>query len=161
MALEKFKSINWTSSNENTGMDRVLYVEDEDSNWNVTELHLRGKYILKRARDAREAFKILKEERFDLILLDIQLAGSDYDGIEICKILRQLPGQLIPNEARGLDYRDVPVVFVTAYAEQHTRAMLKKAGGDDVITKPVDFVRLKLVSSRLLIRNYTEAPKYP
>ena len=155
MTLKKFRGIDSIDFSNGARFGRVLYVEDEDSNWNVTELHLRGKYILKRARDAKETFRILREEKFDLILLDIQLAGSDYDGIEICKILRKLPGQLIPEEARDLDYRKVPVVFVTAYTEHYTKSLLTMAGGNDVINKPVDFARLNMVSSRLLGRNIT------
>ena len=153
MVLRKFQGFSQTNATDTGLTDRILYVEDEDSNWNVTELHLRGKYMLDRARDSRETFDRLNANKYDLILLDIQLAGSEYDGIQICKILKRLPGVAIPPEAKDLDYEKTPMVFVTAYAERYSKEMLLKAGGDDVITKPVDFTRLRLVSSRLLVRS--------
>ena len=133
-------------------MDRILYVEDEDANWDVTELNLKGRYILERARNAEETFNFLRREVFDLILMDVQLTDSEYDGIEICRILKQLPGQIIPDNAKTIDCRRIPIVFVTAFAERFPTEELKKAGGDDVITKPVDFTRLKLVTAKLLIQ---------
>ncbi len=132
---------------------KILYVEDEDSNWNVTELHLRYKYELFRAKNSKETFEILSKQKIELILLDIQLAGSEFDGIEICKILKRYPFQEIPPAAKDLDYRKTPIVFVTAYAERHTKEALLKAGAEDVITKPVDFTRMKLVSARLIVRD--------
>ena len=139
----------------NGAISNILYVEDEDMNWNVTELHLRGKYKLKRARTSTETFDILAKEKFDLILLDIQLAGSEYDGIEICKMLKKRPGQYLPSAAHRLKCQDVPVVFVTAYAARYTKdELIKKAGADDVVTKPVDFNRLRLVTSRLIVGKF-------
>ena len=153
MVLRKFESYQRIRPLQDDTLDRILYVEDEDANWNVTELHLRGKYAIKRARNSRETFDLLRKENFDIILLDIQLADSEFDGIEICKIIKHRPGQLIPLSAKDIDCTAVPVVFVTAYAERYTKEMLLKAGGDDVITKPVDFTRLRLVSSRLLVKS--------
>ena len=46
-----------------------------------------------------------------------------------------------------------PVVFVTAYSARYDKPSLIEAGADDVITKPVDYTRLLLVSSRLLVRD--------
>ena len=85
MVLKKIETLRSQKFGANDTVSKVLYVEDEDTNWNVTELHLRGKYNLSRARDSQETFEILSKERFDLILLDIQLSGSEYDGIETCK----------------------------------------------------------------------------
>ena len=152
MVLKKIERISNSSRHPADEMAKILYVEDEDANWNVTELHLRNKYQLFRTKTAEETFTFLRERSVDLILLDIQLAGSAYDGIEICKILKQSPFQEIPPMARNLDCEGTPIVFVTAYAERHTKEALLKAGADDVITKPVDFTRMRLVSSRLIVR---------
>jgi DNA-binding response OmpR family regulator len=46
-----------------------------------------------------------------------------------------------------------PVVFVTAYSARYDKPSLIDAGGDDVVTKPVDYTRRLLVSSRLLVRS--------
>jgi CheY-like chemotaxis protein len=42
-------------------------------------------------------------------------------------------------------------VFVTAHAAQYSKDTLRAVGGDEVVTKPVDYTRLLLVSSRLLL----------
>ena len=151
--LKKFDRSTKRFSTDKMDFERILYVEDEDANWNVAELHLRDKYKIKRARSATEAFALLANETFNLILLDIQLAGSTHDGIEICRILKRHPEQIIPSAARNLNCEDIPVVFVTAFSERYSKEHLLQVGGDDVVTKPVDFTRLTLVSSRLIIRN--------
>lgn len=153
MVLKKIERISQSGNHPFADMAKILYVEDEDSNWNVTELHLRNKYHMLRAKNAAETFDFLNRESADLILLDIQLAGSEFDGIEICKILKRHPFQEIPPVAKAIDCRNTPIVFVTAYAERHTKEALLKVGADDVITKPVDFTRMRLVSSRLIVRD--------
>lgn len=127
----------------------ILYVEDEDANWQVTELHLRGKYHLKRATNSAEALAAVEHEHFDLILLDIQLKGSELDGIQICRAIRAGVRAGIPRREAIMK---TPVVFVTAYSARYDKPALLEAGGDDVVTKPVDYTRLLLVSSRLLVR---------
>lgn len=157
--LRKFDRSTRRFSKDKVGFKKILYVEDEDANWNVAELHLREKYDIKRAKNASEAFALLNKEEFNLILLDIQLAGSTYDGIEICRILKQKPGQKIPQEANKLQCEEVPIVFVTAFSERYSKEHLMKMGGDDMVTKPVDFTRLTLVSSRLIIKQIQRASK--
>ncbi|MBN2716155.1 MAG: response regulator [Deltaproteobacteria bacterium] len=157
--LRKFDRSTSRATKAETEFKKILYVEDEDANWNVAELHLRDKYEIKRAKNATEAFALLGEERFNLILLDIQLAGSTHDGIEICRILKQHPLQKIPAAARSLQCQSVPIVFVTAFSERYSKEYLLEIGGDDMITKPVDFTRLTLVSSRLIIRSIQRASR--
>ena len=84
MALSRF---NPTTSRTTAGTARsILYVEDEDTNWEVTEFALRDRYKLTRAQNSRDAFKLLSSNRYDLILMDIQLSGSELNGIEITRI---------------------------------------------------------------------------
>lgn len=131
-------------------LGKILYVEDEDANWQVTQLHLRGKYDIKRARNSTEALAMIEREAFDLILLDIQLSGSPLDGIQICRAIRAGVRPDIPHREAIMK---TPIVFVTAYSARYDKPALLEAGGDDVVTKPVDYTRLLLVSSRLLVRS--------
>lgn len=140
-----------TSRDTSSGvLSKILYVEDEDANWQVTELHLRGKYHLKRAHNSTEALAMIEREPFDLVLLDIQLSGSPLDGIQICRAIRD---GLRPGVPRREAIMATPIVFVTAYSSRYDKPALIEAGGDDVVTKPVDYTRLLLVSSRLLVRS--------
>lgn len=132
-------------------VSRILYVEDEDANYEVTALSLRGKYQLDRARDSKEALKRLSENSYDLILMDIQLAGSDFNGIEMCEILTGKRTENLPAYAQGIRVQ-CPIVVVTAYAALYTKENMTAAGAADFITKPVDFTHLLIVLSRLMIR---------
>ena len=131
---------------------KILYVEDEDTNWDVTQLSLRERYSLTRAATSEEAFELLSHKKFDLILMDIQLSGSELNGIEITRILRGLNRSNVPTFAQNADCQGARIIFVTAYSARYSKTELMEAGGDDLITKPVDFTRLSLAISRLLVR---------
>ena len=140
------------SGQENEASQRVLYVEDEDVNWEVAELALRSKFTLTRARTAEEAFRHLSTTSFDLILMDIQLMGSELNGIEITQVLRGNYKKEVPEYAQGVDADGTKIIFVTAYSARYGKKELLDAGGDDLMTKPVDFTRLSLVMSRMVAR---------
>jgi CheY-like chemotaxis protein len=75
----------------------VLYVEDEDINWEIAQHELEEEFALSRAIDAREAFRMLSQRSYDVILLDIQLCGSDIDGIQIARLLKGLSQDAPPD----------------------------------------------------------------
>lgn len=155
MALRKVGS--QTGENKRAARKpRVLYVEDEDTNWEVAEHALHGSYDLVRARNAKETFELLEPGRFDLILMDIQLAGSELSGIDITKLLR---GQPVARAATydGLRLPSIPIVFVTAYGSLYTREHLIAAGGSDLVHKPVSFPAMSLLMSRLIARQVQAA----
>ncbi len=132
-------------------VSRVLYVEDEDANWDVTALSLRGKYQLTRARDSRETYELLSKNTYDLILMDVQLAGSDLNGIEMCEALTGKRVNNVPEYAKGVRC-DTPIVIVTAYASLYSKEELLQSGARDFVTKPVDFTHLLIVLSRLMVK---------
>ena len=116
---------------------RLLYVEDNDANWEVAQLLLKSSYRLTRARDAKEAVTHLESAGFDLILMDIELGGSDLDGIQLTQLFRgTLPNP--PTFASTLKPVDTPIVFVTAYTARYGDNELQAKGGDGVVHKPVD-----------------------
>ncbi|MCC6808523.1 MAG: response regulator [Deltaproteobacteria bacterium] len=133
----------------------LLYVEDEDPNWEVAELGLRDRYEMLRARNAREAFALMEKNEFALVLMDIQLSGSDLNGIEITQILKSLFAGEKPTYARDVSRPELPIIFVTAYTARYNKDMLMKMGGADLISKPVNFTNLSLAISRLLMRQTT------
>ena len=151
MALTRFSPPARARKLDSPVQGRILYVEDDDANWRITERYLRGKFEIERAATSREAFGYLTRNHYDLLLLDIELAGSDHDGLAICRIIRgqdpMPPGYVRPAWLK----EDVPVVFVTAYTARYPREELLRLGGNEVVTKPVDYTRLLLVSSRLIV----------
>jgi CheY-like chemotaxis protein len=82
--------------------------------------------------------------------MDIQLKGSQLDGIQLTKLCRgTLPAELMPAYARGVPVIKTPILFVTAFAELYSEAELLAAGGDRVITKPVEFGQITIALTQL------------
>lgn len=127
-------------------LQKVLYVEDEEENRQVASLRLQGKYELIFAADDREACRLLALHGGELtaVLMDIQLKGSQLDGTHLTRLIRgTLPVEDRPLYARDVKARpELPVIFVTAYGARYSAQDLEAAGGNEVVAKPVDFVRL-------------------
>ena len=130
----------------------LLYVEDNDDNWRVADLRLSDSYEILRASDAREACKILATRGNDLaaILMDIELRGSDMNGVELTEMVRgKRPKTSLPEYARAVPTLSTPIIFVTAHGAKYSDSYLMLAGGDKVISKPVDFGALSLALTQL------------
>lgn len=142
------------------GIQPVLYVEDEDVNWQVAERNLRKRFRLTRAVNAKEAFEALRKSAFAAVLMDIQLSGSELDGIEIVKILRGRFVGSIPAYAQGVVLPEkTPIIFVTAYSARYGEKELVAAGGTKLLTKPVDFVKLSVVLTDISLSDSLERLK--
>jgi two-component system NtrC family sensor kinase len=129
---------------------RILYVEDNSMNWETTSLELRREYTLDWARDSRSVYQKLKQESYDLILMDIELAGSELNGIQITRCLR---GQVVdnpPDYMKDLKSVDTPILFLTAYTAKYDSESLAYTGADGVLTKPVDFQQLQKSMMQLI-----------
>ena len=106
--------------------ETILVVEDNPVNRRLVEFLLRSNgYQVREASTAQEAFEILKTERPDLILMDVQLPGMD--GLEATRKLKA-----------NAETRDIPVVAVTSYAMTGDREKALAAGCAGYITKPID-----------------------
>ncbi|MEO0812857.1 MAG: response regulator, partial [Myxococcota bacterium] len=131
---------------------QVLYVEDDLSVWDVTSHALGERYALTRATNAREAFHLLSKTNFDIILMDIELQGSELNGIEICQVIRGRYEGRARVPSQEWEHITAPIIFVTAYAARYSRQELLDAGGDERILKPVNFTTMSLAMSRLLVQ---------
>jgi CheY-like chemotaxis protein len=132
--------------------DLVLYVEDNDDNWHIAQLRLGDGYELVRAATAREACALLiaRGPEFAAVLMDIELRGSELNGVEIVELLRgKRPRASAPDFARQLPAIAAPIIFVTAHGAKYGDDLLLAAGGDKVIAKPVDFGALSLALTHL------------
>jgi CheY-like chemotaxis protein len=131
----------------------LLYVEDNEENWEVLKLRLGRSYALVRADSDRTACEALADpDAFYAVLMDIELAGSRLNGIQLTRLLR---GTLLesdrPEYARGISTSNVPVIFVTAYGNAYKEEELLHAGADSVLFKPVDFTKLSLALANLYL----------
>jgi CheY-like chemotaxis protein len=106
--------------------EKILLVEDNPVNRRLAEFLLRSQgYRVREALTAEEAFEILKTDRPDLILMDLQLPGMD--GLQAVRQLKQDPAM-----------QDIPVVAVTSYAMKGDREKAREAGCAGYVTKPID-----------------------
>ncbi|MFH0775194.1 MAG: response regulator [bacterium] len=105
---------------------KILVVEDTPLNMELCRdlLEVAG-YIVYEATDARQAIEQAKQERFDLILMDIQLPGMD--GLSATMIIK---GESIN--------KDTPIVALTAYAMAGDKEKIEAAGCNGYLTKPIN-----------------------
>jgi CheY-like chemotaxis protein len=129
----------------------VLYVEDNADNREVASARLKSTYEVLLAADDKEACEVLVRygAKLSLILMDIELKGSQLSGIDLARLVR---GKLEPHRRQpytaAVPVLDVPVIFVTAYGKTYPRADLLLAGGGEVIDKPINFVQLHTAMTR-------------
>lgn len=104
----------------------ILLVEDNEVNRRLVNVLLRSRnYRVVEAASAAEALHILRTERPDLILMDIQL--PDDDGLDVTRMIKADPAT-----------HDIPVVAVTSYAMKGDREKALAVGCVGYITKPID-----------------------
>jgi len=111
----------------NTAKIRILVAEDEPRYiWAIqTNLEARG-YAVLTASDGLRAVELAATEHPDLVLLDIKMPGID--GYEACRRIRE--------------FSSVPVIMLTAMAEEHDKVHGLDMGADDYVTKPFSVAEL-------------------
>ena len=105
-------------------MSRLLVVEDDPDIAELLRHYLeRAGHEVRVLTQGTDATTRVREEQPDLVILDRMLPGLD--GLEICRLLRAQPATA-----------DVPVMMLTARAEESDRIVGLELGADDYITKP-------------------------
>lgn len=115
---------------------KVLVVEDEPILLETLEYNLaRQGYDVCTAADGLVALEVARRERPDVIVLDIMLPSLD--GLEVCRILRR--------------EMSVPILMLTARADEVDRVVGLEVGADDYLTKPFSMREL-LARVKALLR---------
>src|SRR5690554_493049 len=108
----------------NMSKERILIVEDESNILELVSYNLEKEgWLVSKAKTGEEGWEKIQEEHPDLILLDLMLPGID--GLEICRRTRQ-----------DKTTRDIPIIMLTAKAEEADRVLGLESGADDYVTKP-------------------------
>jgi two-component system cell cycle response regulator DivK len=104
----------------------ILIAEDERKNLKLIRdlLKVTG-YMTLEATDGKQAIELVKEQRPDLVLMDILMPVMD--GLEATKLLKSNP------ETKG-----IPVIALTSYAMKGDEEKIRAAGCDGYIIKPID-----------------------
>jgi two-component system, OmpR family, response regulator ResD len=101
----------------------VLVVDDEPTIVEVVARYMaRAGYATREAFDGPGALAAVREQRPDLVVLDVMLPG--FDGIEVMRQLHELPGD------------PIAVILLTARAEESDRLIGLRRGADDYVVKP-------------------------
>lgn len=104
----------------------ILIVDDSETNLVLLEAILVDDgYNVQKAYSAREAVELLTKSVPHLILLDLLMPNEN--GFDLLKKLKS-----------GENYNNIPIIIVTAFANQENKIIAKNLGAEDVIEKPID-----------------------
>ena len=120
-----------------TGKPHILVVDDHRDIREPLARYLRQHGLrVSMAENAAAARKTLRSGAFDLVVLDVMMPGED--GLGLCRHLRETS--------------DIPVILLTAMAEETDRVVGLEIGADDYVTKPFNprelLARIKAVLRR-------------
>ena len=115
-------------------MERLLFVDDDRELLEINRKYFEKlDYIVDICEDALSALELLKINRYDVLILDIQM--QFFDGVELCRFIRR--------------ERKIPIIFLTNLSEEEILVESFEAGADDYVTKPY---RMKELEMRIRAR---------
>lgn len=124
---------------------RILLVEDEEHLLDGIKLNLEMEgYQVITAVNGREGFQKFKDQRFNLIILDVMM--PELTGFQVAEMIR-------------LEDTTVPILFLTAKNTTEDKITGLKKGGDDYLTKPFNLEELMLRVGILIKRGFNTDEK--
>lgn len=106
---------------------KILVVDDNEVNLHLLVAMLgRNNYEVIKANNGYDAIKVFEQHQPDLVLMDIMMPGMD--GRECASRLKQIAGDVY-----------VPIIYVTALSQEAALSTALAAGGDDFVSKPINF----------------------
>ena len=113
-----------------SGQPRVLLVEDEPAQRTVLAYNLEAEgFAVTQADNGEDAMVLVDEEEPDIIILDWMM--PKVSGIEVCRRLKMRP-----------DTRGIPIIMLSARAEEVDRIRGLETGADDYVVKPYSVLEL-------------------
>lgn len=125
--------------NELAMLGNILIVEDNPVNIIILKKMLETVCTVNSARSGLQAIKMLEENKYDLVLMDINLGTDELSGLDILKKIRT-------NDT----LKDVPVIAITAYSYDEILPDFLREGFTDLLPKPVSKDRLLAVVHKYL-----------
>ena len=123
----------------------ILVVDDEPQIRRVMRSTLSAHgYVISEAKTGEEALEVMRKERPDLILLDVNMPGMG--GLEACREIRRTS--------------DAPIIMLTVRNAERDKVAALDAGADDYVVKPFGIEEL-LARIRAALRRYSPADAIP
>ena len=120
---------------------KIFIIEDETSIIQLVQHNLEKEgFVVSSSTNGNDGLKELKKFEPNLLLLDWML--PDLSGIDVCKSLR-----------RDKNYKNLPIIMLTAKGEEEDKVKGLESGVDDYITKPFGFNELMARIKALLRRS--------
>ena len=120
---------------------RILVVDDEQLLVKGIKFNLENDgYTVDGVYDGKAALELFRENRYDLIILDLML--PEIDGLTVCRKIRE--------------ESNVPIIMLTAKSEGRDKLIGFEYGADDYVTKPFDILELK-ARIRVILRRSGKA----
>jgi CheY-like chemotaxis protein len=108
-------------------MKVILAVDDDEINMFLMSKFLSQEFMVVKAHSPTEFVKALDDVEFDMVLMDINLKNSEYNGTDLMKMAKQHP-----------KHAAKPVIAVTAYAMVGDKEKFMAEGFDHYISKPFE-----------------------
>lgn len=125
----------------------ILLVEDEENLQEALKLNLELEgYEVSSCFDGANALKMVAQEHFDLMILDVML--PELDGITVCETIR-------------LTNTELPILILSAKNSSADRVLGLKKGADDYLTKPFNLEELLLRVNKLIKKSEQLSIKQP
>lgn len=116
----------------------VLVVDDKADHREIIVAALEGGgYRMCEAGDAESALEAARREKPDLVFLDLQLTGSDIDGVQLLQMLKG-------------EQPELRVVAYTAWGIPEWRERAEAAGCDEYLVKPAELAQVREVAAKFL-----------
>jgi len=126
----------------------LLVVDDDEMNRHMLSRRLqRQGYTVVVAKDGIEALQLIRQQSFDLVVLDVMMPGIS--GLEVLKIVR-----------KNRSVTELPVIMATALDSSQDIVEALEIGANDYVTKPLDFpVVLARVQAQLHMKRLAQGPE--
>lgn len=119
---------------------KILIVDDQPEVRELVHVTLEeGTYQLLMAENGDEALALARRELPDLMLLDIQMPGGQFDGLQVCRQLKAAP-----------DTHGIYIIMLTAKGQDWDRRLGNEAGADDYFVKPFSPLELMVKVDEVL-----------
>lgn len=115
----------------------VMLIDDNPDILAYLHPHLEERYRVILLEKSSEALKILKNRKVDLILSDVMMPAPD--GFELCRMVKEDP-----------EINHIPVILLTAQAEEESKIEGLELGADDYISKPFNAAELMVRAENLI-----------